>query len=239
MKKRVAVCILALFAIVVWATSAVGADRIFSITLTGEGKVYAVPDKAEIFVRVNGVDRIIQEFAVEEQTKKMQNVMDFLRGKNIPSKDIFTLSYSCGPRYEYDKTQQKRILVEYVASQRLKIRVSKDVVGAIIDGVSTLAFVDNITFVVSNKKELFEKAIALAINDAKSKAQKRASALGIKLGAVIGYQESLNHPLQRGMRNEMSSLSDRGSSVPTIPAGENEIRATVSITYEIIILRKN
>ncbi|MBU1092008.1 SIMPL domain-containing protein [Patescibacteria group bacterium] len=238
MKKRVAVCVLALFAIVVLATPAVGADRIFSITLTGEGEVCAVPDKAEIFIRINGMAQT-QKLAVEAQAERMHSVMDFLRKRNVPSKDMSTLNYLCGPRYEYDKSQQKRILVEYVASQNLKIRISKDAVGAIIDGVSIWAFVENITFVVSNQKELFEKAIALAIEDAKSKARKRASALGIKLGAVIGYQENLNHPLQRGMRNEMSSLSDRGSSVPTIPVGENEIRATVSITYEIIVLRKN
>ncbi|MCF7835614.1 MAG: SIMPL domain-containing protein [Candidatus Marinimicrobia bacterium] len=238
MKKTVSVFISVLFFVVALATFAfAGDEKIFSITIIGKGAINAAPDKAEIFVRIIGAGQT-QKLAVEMQAKKMKMIMDFFRKKNISSKDVSTLNYLCGPRYEYDRSKQKNVFVEYIASQRLKIPIPKDVIGEIIDGASIWAVVENITFVVSNKEEVLEKATLIAIEDAQSKAKKRADALGIKLGAVLNYHEnsSPNPPLYG--RDELTS-SVRGGNAVQIPVGETEISVTVSITYEIIVLRKN
>jgi len=209
---------------------------IYTVTITGEGVVSAVPNQVDIFMTIEASSTTNQKDALRDQATKVKQVIDFLRKEGVADKNITTQSYQFGPQYEYDRQTSKRKLVGYKATQRLKIRVPRVFGGSIIDGISKLVFINQVRFVLSNRKELLEVAVNSAIADAKAKAQRRASTLGIKLGAILGYREGTSRSPQLRFKGRALAMSaDVVEDVaPSLPAGEAEIRSFVSVTYELI-----
>jgi hypothetical protein len=84
-------------------------------------------------------------------------------------------------------------------------------------------------FEVDNDDEVKAEARKLAIEDAKKKAKKLASDLGIKLIKISGFDEgtSFDYPIFREL-----GLGG-GAEVPQIEVGENEIAVNVTLIYEI------
>ncbi|HRY62737.1 MAG TPA: SIMPL domain-containing protein, partial [Candidatus Paceibacterota bacterium] len=76
-----------------------GSYRSFSVS--GEGKVTAVPDIASFTFSViteGGKDLGALQ---KENTEKMNKAIEFIKGKDVESKDIKTSNYSLNPRYQY------------------------------------------------------------------------------------------------------------------------------------------
>ena len=69
-----------------------------SFSVTGEAKVNAVPDIAQVDLGVvteGGVDVAKLQ---EQNTTKMNKIIDYLKGQKIDSKDIKTSGYNLSPR---------------------------------------------------------------------------------------------------------------------------------------------
>lgn len=209
----------------------IGADVAYknTISVRGEGKVYTKPDIAMVSLSVVTEGRNIKNVQ-DENSEKMNKVIDFLKGFGIEEKDIKTTNYRLYPRYDYEDRKIPQI-IGYEITQTLEIKIRNlEKIGEILEqsvGVG-INQVSSLSFAVDNDEEL-EEARSLAIKDAKEKAKTLAAQLGIRLLKISGFDEGVgyDYPIYREL-----GMGGAGEA-PQIQVGENEIIVNVTLIYEI------
>jgi uncharacterized protein YggE len=88
-------------------------------------------------------------------------------------------------------------------------------------------------FTIDNEDGLKVEARKIAIDDAKVKAQKLASDLGVRLGKITSFSESGNNPAPIMYGKAMMLEAPSAPAPAEIPKGENKITSDVTITYEL------
>ncbi len=202
-----------------------------TISVAGEGKVYTKPDIVLVNLSVVSEDKKVADVQ-KENTKKTNQVIKFLKDSGIEEKDIKTTNYNLYPSYNYEEKTPK--IIGYRLTQTLEVKIKDlDKVGKILEGAAGLGVnqIGSLYFRVDKDEEFKEEARKLAIEDAKKKAKKLASQLGVKLIKISGYNETGSVPpiyrdleLAKGMG---------GGETPQIQVGESEIIVNVILTYEI------
>jgi hypothetical protein len=228
-----------------------------TITVTGSGEGFAVPDIATFWftLRAEGDNVAV---AQEQVTRQSKDVISALRQEGIEEKDIQTTGYNAYPRYEWQQKtivcplgsdcppgDRERILVGYEVSQNVRVKVRDITISGEILGTLGGLNVDNIngpSLEIDDEDSIQAEAREEAIADAKSKAKALASQLDVRLGKVVSFQEGGGYGGYGGMMvaETMAMRADfddavEESAMPTlnIPVGENEIRSNVTITYRI------
>jgi len=211
----------------------IGADvtRMNAISFSGEGKVFTKPDIALVTLSVVTEGKNVGDVQ-DRNTKKMNSVIDFLKKFGVEEKDIKTTNYNLYPRYSYEPVKIPQI-IGYEISQGLEIKIRNlDKVGEILAGSVDAGVnqVYSLYFKVDKDEEFKANARALAIENAKKKAQETAAQLGVRLGKLISFNEGTEYPypVYRGMEG-----IGGGGEAPNIQVGENEILVTVTLVYEI------
>ena len=102
-----------------------------TISVSGEGEVFAVPDIATFSVSVRETAKEVKD-AQTAATKKGNDIIAYLKGEGIEEKDVKTTDYSVNPQYEW--TQRvcpeggycppgKQVLTGFQVSQTLSVKV--------------------------------------------------------------------------------------------------------------------
>ncbi|MFT5352620.1 MAG: hypothetical protein ACI9GH_000481, partial [Candidatus Paceibacteria bacterium] len=211
-----------------------------TITVQGTGEIVAVPDVATFTYSVDITSESV-ESAQEEAAKKTNIVLEFLKESGIEEGDIKTVSYNASPRYEYipcrgfDCGASERKLIGYSVNQTTLVKVrDTEKAGGILSGVGArgITNISGLNFSIDDPEALKESARSMAIEEARDKAEKLASDLGVKIKRVVNFYEEGG----RGGPIMMEASFDSAVSakaVPELPVGENEVSVTVSVTYEI------
>lgn len=216
-----------------------------TITVSGEGEVFAVPDRAEFSVTVREEAKTVGE-AQEVATKKNNDIIVYLRGAGVEEKDIKTTSYNVYPKYEWQEIKcvtypcqsGKQELVGFEVSQTLSVKVKDTkVAGELLSGVGEkgASDVSGLSFTIEDEDTLKAEARAKAIGEAQKKAKVLAKDLNVRLVRVVGFYEDSGgyqpyYGLGRG--GDMVAMESKASA-PEVPVGENKIISNVNITYEI------
>jgi uncharacterized protein len=208
-------------------------NNVNQISFTGEGKVYTSPDIAfvdfSVVTQGTNIDKV-----QDDNTKKMNKVVEYLKSFGIEEKDIKTTNYNLYPQYTYENNQIPQIM-GYQINQTLSVKIRKiDQAGEILKNVVNAGInqVNSFYFGVENDEEIKEQARQIAIETAKKKAEKMASQIGIRLGKIIGFSESSGgYPVP--MYDSYKASGMGGSGTPNIQAGENEIIVNVTLNYEV------
>jgi uncharacterized protein YggE len=225
-----------------WKNSAIfGA----TITVSGTGEASAVPDIATISFTIREVAKTVPE-AQKLVEAKAKPALDALGKIGVASKDIKTLSYTVNPKYEYTTCgpnvsycQQKQIIVGYEVAQTTQVKVRKiESAGEAIAiiGDNKISEMNGPTFEVDDMDAIKAEAKEKAIKDARAKAAKTASSLGVNLGRITGFNEDGGYnPQPMLMRAESASFGMAKDSLQSvsIPQGETVLKSNVSITYEL------
>lgn len=231
--KRMLVSGLAILFLAAVFSQSAQADQTYTVTVGGEGKVTAVPDKAHIYCAVEAFSEKASE-AVRlqaEKTEKFLNLLrDALKKRELDSKDVMTLGYA--HQLVYKHTNNESVFTGYKVVQSFRVQTSVAQVGATLDKITEEALIQNVGFVVSDAATLEEQAVNLAIEDAKQKAERRAVKLGVKLGDILGYQESTEGT--RPIRQRSYGMEMAVAAAPQLPPGEATITAQVLIVYELV-----
>ena len=212
-----------------------GDERVYrdTISIQGQGKVYAKPDIAIVNLSVVTEGRNIKDVQ-DRNSKKMNGVIDFLKGFEVEDKDIKTINYQIYPRYNYENRVVPQI-ISYEITQTLEVKVRNlEKVGEVLEKSVSAGInqVSSLRFWIDKDEEIKEEARKLAIEDGKKNADKLASELGIKLLKLSGYSDDSSYypmPLYKG---EFGGVGG-GGEVPDIQTGENEIIVNVNLIYEI------
>ena len=218
-----------------------------TITVSGEGKVFAVPDTATFTVTVQEEGKDVKS-AQDAATKKSNAIVAYLKSTGIEDKDVQTTDYSVNPQYDYGSTAcpqygycppTRQNLKGYQVSQTLTVKVrNTDKAGDILSGVGSKgAFqVSGLSFTIDDQTALEAEARTKAIDDARAKAQELARELGVSLMRVVGFNENGNVPIYYAKTMSADSGVGMGGAptlAPEIPTGQNQINSNVSVTYEI------
>ena len=216
-----------------------------SFTVRGEAKVVAVPDVAVFSFQV--ITQGGKEIALlqEENTKKVNETIEFVKASDIKDEDIKTESYSLEPRYEYypcvgSGPCRPAEIVGYTIRQSVSVKVRDfEEIGGLLTGVVNKGAnsVSNIQFTIDDPSQLRAEARAEAIAKAQTEAKNIAKAGGFSLGNLLSLDESWPYYDTRqvyGMGGDYEYADQiKTPTAPNIEPGSEEITITVNLRYEI------
>ncbi|MBI2612932.1 SIMPL domain-containing protein [Candidatus Kaiserbacteria bacterium] len=218
-----------------------------TITVSGEGEVFAVPDLATFSVTIQEEAKEVKD-AQDVATKKSNDIYAYLKGEGVEEKDIKTADYSVYPQYDYLQASScrdgycppgRQELRGFQVSQTLTVKVrDTEKAGDLLSGVGSLgaSSVSGLSFTIDDQDALDAEARGKAIDDARSKAAELAKQLNVSLVRVVGFSENGYYPpmpYAYGMGGDVAMARESKAIGPEIPVGENKIVSNVSVTYEI------
>jgi hypothetical protein len=204
-----------------------------AISVSGEGKVSAEPDMAEIIIGVESRAPTAKE-AASQNSEDMNEVMAVLEGMGIAEEDIQTVDYSIRVEMDYRGDEGPKV-VGYVVDNVVRVKVRDlDLVGDLLDQ-ATDAGANNIygiTFTVEDPRPFQEQAREMAVAEARSKAGQLAEAADVRLGDLLSLSEYLvGGPVYV---ERAAAAEGMGGGAPPISPGQLEITVQVQMSYEIV-----
>lgn len=200
-----------------------------TLTVTGEGVVESVPDVALVSLGVTTLGTTAAE-AMTANATALTAVMDRLRALGIADEDLQTSTLQLNPNWTNSDSGSTAVISGYTASNMVTLRM-RDIAGlgtlldaTVADGANTL---NGVSFAVSKPGPLQDQARAAAVADAKARAEVLATAAGVKLGAIETITEGGASYGGGPMFKTMAA------DVTPIAAGQVEMSASVTITYQI------
>ena len=193
-----------------------------SLTVNGVGIVSVVPDEAQMTFGVE-TRRQTAQAAVSANADAMQKVIAALR--QADARKIATQWVSVYPYTSEDGSVQG-----YVASNSVSAVSDVADAPALIDAAAAAGAnqVSGPGLSSSNAEALYRQALAKSIDEARAKADVLAKAAGRSLGEITSIVEGgAQAPVPLYDRAEAAA-----SSTPIVP-GEQEISASVSVTFSI------
>ena len=202
------------------------ADRL--VTVNGEASIAVAPDMAVIRIGVTSQGKTAKA-ASEANSKEMTAVLSAIKADGIADRDIQTSRLALQPQYDPNRVGPARLLGFQVTNQ-LTVQIHD--IGklptfldrAVEAGANEMS---GIEFVVSQQSKFLDRVRGEAIADAHRKAELYAHAAGAKVGHVVSITDEgavQPAPQVKAFRS--------GAAVPVAP-GEQMLRATVSVTYEL------
>ena len=230
--KRLLLVAAALFTVVALA-GAVGlpdlagaqdaSDESDSITATGVGSVESVPNEAQLSFGVE-TRRPTAKAAVAANAEEMRRVINALRqagAREIATQWVSVYPVAAGETGAIDG---------YSASNSVSAVVDVDDAAALIDAGAEAGAnqISGPSMSSSNAEELYRRALAKAVGEARERAQVLAKASGRSLGEISTIVEGGgSSPLPYAERAAFDA-----ASTPIVP-GEQETQATVTVTFDL------
>jgi uncharacterized protein YggE len=203
-----------------------------TITVTGTGRTSVRPDIADLRLGVSVTEPSV-EAARAASSKALNAVLGRLRALGVEDRDLQTSVVSVSPQYDYSREGAPPRLAGYTFTN-VVAAVVRDVerVGDAIDAALTAGAtnVDRIAFRVADPSAAEREAREGAVADARVRAEAYAAAAGLTIAGVAAIAEAgapVPYPIA-GVERMAFAAKDAGTP---IEAGENEVTATVSVTY--------
>lgn len=206
-----------------------------SITVSGQGIVYAKPDVGYVNVGVE-IQRLTAKEASEENAKIMNQIVSALLKLGVKEDDLTTLDYSIQPIYNYPE-KEAPVLVGYMVRNNLSIKITKKLANGnldtgflseVLDAATSNGanVISGLSFDISNKDELKLEAIKLAMEDAKKKAEVALEVVDEKIKGVVEINISdVYYPVYRDVKNITSEM------VTPIFTGAESVQVTVNVKF--------
>lgn len=195
-----------------------------TITVTGNGAITAVPDKAGFSFGVDTQATTAAD-ALARNATAARALIAALKSAGVASSDLQTTNVSLSPQTSPDGTS----VIGFDASSSVSATSALGKAGAIVDAAvgagATNVSGPNLT--LSDQSARTQQALAKAVVDAKATAKAIADAAGLNLGAVQSIVEGGGAtPLP------FAGKSAAGADVPVEP-GTLETDASVTVTYAV------
>lgn len=205
-----------------------------TLSVTGTGQVYVVPDIAYVSVGVRTQGATVTE-AISLNNAQALQIKDTLVAEGVEEKDIQTSSFNVYQQYDYDFQGQPTDSYYSVENTvYVTVRNISDL-GGVLDAVgrSGANSIYGVNFDVAEKSAAQSSARDLAVQAAKAQAQELAQSAGVELGELTSITSSSTTTTQNiygyGMGGGGAAMSE---SVP-ISSGQMPINAQVFLTYNI------
>lgn len=202
------------------------------VTVTGEGRVTAVPDMATVTLGVSA-EAPSARAAMDRTSDGVAALFAQLEAAGVEPRDIQTSGLSLGPVWtrSRDGSEPPRIS-GFSASNTVTVRVrAVGDLGAVLDGAldSGANTLQGVSFGLQEPEPRLDEARALAVADARRKAELYATAAGVTLGPILSIAEAGGMPSPVPMFRMEAAMAD---GVP-VAAGETSVSAQVTIVWRI------
>lgn len=205
------------------------------ITVSGQGKVYVVPDIAVVSFGITkeGIDVSSLSSKTNEQ---MNKIIADIKDLGVDEKDIQTTQYSLTPRYNYVRESGERILVGYEMTQSISVKIRDFAKIGSIFSVATSSeanIVNSLYFTVDDPEKSKQEAREKAVEQAKEKAVNIAKATGLSLGKLTDVSEG--YSTYDSTYNKSVGMGGAADAMiaPDIQPGQQEVNMTMTLTYRI------
>jgi uncharacterized protein YggE len=221
-----------------------------SITVSGNGEVFAVPDVAQFSFTITKDAKTMAD--AQKQVSDLGNgLIEKLKAAGIQEKDIKTEGFNAYPKYETAKMDTRpcsptycppsngdQIIVGYTVSHTYSVKVrnlekSSDIAKLLTD--ANVSSVNGPDFTIADIDSVKNDARDKAIVDAKAQAKVLAQQLGVRLGDIIDFQvvDNGSYPMPMYAKSAMAAADSAGTPTPNIEPGQSDIKVQVQITYRI------
>ena len=212
-------------------TAAAASTR--SVTVVGEGVVNIEPDVATARIGVVVLRATVRE-ASSEAAKIMQEVKAALLAQDIEEKDIQTRHFSIyAERYGPEGLLQED-QVQYHVSNAVYVTIRDlDNIGGVLDAAIGAGANDvgNVRFSLENPAAVETEARAMAVADARAKAEELAALIGATVGDATEISEIIGHG--GGFFSNSFSGMDMAESAGAFSIGELTLAMQLQITYKL------
>jgi uncharacterized protein YggE len=205
------------------------------ITVNAEGTVKVVPDA----VRINATVSVISstsKTALSEVATTATALRAALKGAGIATKEIASQTVTVYPEYNYTNDKGS-ILVGYRGSQSFTIVVRNaanagTVVDAIVAASGDNLQVNGVTPFVLDASEATESARAVAVKNARTKANSYAKLLGVRLGKITYLVEN-GSPSISAPTYDMPMLAKSEAAATVVDLGQQDVIVTVTVRWAL------
>lgn len=209
-------------------------DKEKTITSTGSSEILAMPDQAEIYMRIEVLRQTTAE-AASESKEKSDAVLKTL--EEFKGAKAETTSYNIYKKEDW--SEKGPVFKGYAATYSLKVTTKNfDETGKIIDQAVSkgVNLVDNVQFTLSKDEEerIRKDALKKAGENARQKAEAVAEGLGFKLGDIVSVSESNFYypPIVFGKAVEAVEAGEKVADLKIQPM-DITVSASVNVVYGI------
>ncbi|HEX5015173.1 MAG TPA: SIMPL domain-containing protein [Candidatus Limnocylindrales bacterium] len=204
------------------------------VAVRGVGRVVRPPDVADLTLVFEATRPTATE-ARDIGATTAARVIAAVKGAGVGNADIRTAGIDLQPAWEHDD-RGRASRIGFTITHRIAARVRDlDAVGRILDaGLDAGATgVDAVTLGIADATAAETDARALAVADARQRAETIARAAGTSLGRLISLSEgvTLPPPNPRGFK-EMRFAMAADASTP-VEAGTLEVSVAIEATWEL------
>ncbi|MBN1488069.1 MAG: SIMPL domain-containing protein [Anaerolineae bacterium] len=216
-------------------TAQTGEEIPYTINVTGLGNASAQPDVVYFNLGVESVETDANK-AIEENTTRMNAVLEALTALEIKAEDVQTTNYNMWVEDVYDRDGQYTGEVRYHVINQVNVKLDDiSLTGKVLEealkaGVNN---VGGIEFSVDDATALEQEARQNALTDARAKAEELASGLGVRVGKVHLVTEFTNNATPISVRAAYDGAGGGGGEVP-IASGSYDVTVQVQVAFDII-----
>lgn len=199
------------------------------ISVSGEGKIIAVPD--QVFISIAVETKGTNATDVKKQNDAtIEKVLQFITKFKVPKSDVQTKSISLNPQYDYEKKKRN-----YNATQTIEILL-KNIMqyDSLMEGLVDAGInrINGVEFKTSKLIEYQSEARKLAMKEAKSKADDYVSVIGQKVGKALSITDNTQNYYPQPMY-ALKSMAMNQAEAPreTLAIGEIIISASVNVSF--------
>lgn len=206
-------------------------DREHTVVVRGVGRVLRRPDQATLTVSVE-VTAPTAGGAQGDTSTRMRGVLEALSARRLDPGDLSTQAISLEPTYDYREAGPR--LTGYRATQAVLVRLRRiDELGPVIDAVVGVGAtgIGSVSMDVADRAGAEAEARALAVTDARARAEVLARAGGVTLGEPLWIAESPPPEIPRPMMR--MSAEAMGAADTPVSEGSTELVAEVEVGFAI------
>lgn len=202
-----------------------------AITVQGTAQIMADPDEVSVTANASVTAGTVGS-AQEQMNVIVAAATEKLLALGVHDADVVTTNYSYYPRYNYETNT----IIGYEANHTLEItcrdvEMLDGVIGALTDSGFTNIY--SVNYDVSNRGELYQQALDLAIQRAEQKALRMAQTGGLVITGIRTIAENGGYNEDYAINAEKDGSVLRAESAATgIRSGSVSVSAGVTVTYE-------
>lgn len=217
-----------------------------TIQVSASDSVKVLPDMAELSLTICPQGATAQE-AQAQAASELDALKAALAALGIDEKNIVASQVNIYARYDWSDYVEK--IVGYQASIDITLKeLTIDQANSAIPAIAGIedTTLDGTRFYVSTYDERYQEALVSALQVAQAKAQVLAQAAGAQLGAVANVCENYDSQEYRyssvqakseaatmAVTEDAAADAGAGNSGDMLNPGEIEIKASISVTYEL------
>ncbi len=217
-----------------------------TIQVSASDSVKVLPDMAELSLTICPQGATAQE-AQAQAASELDALKAALAALGIDEKNIVASQVNIYARYDWSDYVEK--IVGYQASIDITLKeLTIDQANSAIPAIAGIedTTLDGTRFYVSTYDERYQEALVSALQVAQAKAQVLAQAAGTQLGAVANVCENYDSQEYRyssvqakseaatmAVTEDAAADTGAGNSSDMLNPGEIEIKANISVTYEL------